>query len=334
MDKLLAQEEIGIQHFTFSKAKPIVGITFNTANPSSITFSDGEEISSSCILCKGMPCMLGKEQEVVLGELSSSQKTTLCPTDAISMSDDNTININNDVCIKCGLCLYNCPIGSIFVDKETNFHVNNDKNALIPSVEPLVFDDNIVWSNQPLIESDGLIEEVISRVQLHPQKGSVLNLLTAKLLQEQGIATYLTRQGDVNLRMDGLGKCNNTYLVIEIESNADLDAPRDILDDVAVFCSRYNFQKDSVCGLIVLADLPNKRTEYWELISDIENVVSLEIYNIPLTALLTLFWAGKRLDYKEYKLNRENYSSRNALELSLGREVNISNPSSFIEAAK
>ena len=149
-----------------------------------------------------------------------------------------------------------------------------------------------------------------------------------------GLSTYLTRQGDVNLRMDGLGKSDESYLVIEIELNADLDAPRDILDDVAVFSSRYNIPKESIYGLIVLAELPNKRTEYWELIRDIEKVVDLKIFNVPLAALLTLFWSEKPLNYKDYKLNNNQTSARPALEVSLERKANLSVPSSLIEAAK
>ena len=334
MDKLLGQEEACLQHFAPPKLETISSVTFNLAKPSVIRFSDGEEMLSSCLLCKDTPCIIANEQEIVLEELTSSQKTTKCPTDAITLDDKNTITINQELCIKCGLCLQSCPIGAIYVDENSNFFVHNDRSKFIRCEEPETFDESIVWDNQPIHESEELINQVISRIQAHPQKGSVLNSLVAKLLQEKGIATYLTRQGDVNLRMDGLGKSGDTYLVIEAELNADLDAPRDILDDVAVFSSRYNIPKDSICGLIVLADLPNKRTEYWELTSDIEKVVELDIFNIPLAALLTLLWAKKPLNFRDYKLNHENYSSRNAIESSLKRYVNISNPSSLIEAAK
>ncbi len=334
MDKLLEQGEANFQHYKLPKSEKITSIQFNVAAPSIIQFSDGEEMPSSCLLCKDTPCITASEQETVLEELVSSQKTTKCPTDAIGLDDEGTVAINHESCIKCGLCLYSCPVGAIYIDDDANFFVNNDRTHLISTGKPQAFDYPIAWDNQPLEESDELIGEVINRIQAHPQKGSILNSMVSRLLQEKGITAYLTRQGDVNLRMDGLGKSGDTYLVIEIELNADLDAPRDILDDVAVFSSRYNIPKDSISGLIVLADLPNKRTEYWELTSDIEKVVGLEIFNIPLAALLALLWATKPLTYTDYKLNHENYSSRGAIESALERGVKISNASSLIEAAK
>ncbi len=34
----------------------------------------------------------------------------LCPTDAISFSDDHSIKLNGDKCIRCGMCVDACPL--------------------------------------------------------------------------------------------------------------------------------------------------------------------------------------------------------------------------------
>ena len=183
-------------------------------------------------------------------------------------------------------------------------------------------------------ETEALILDIIRQVKALGNASFAMNRLVAKLLSDLGISTYLTRQGDVNLRMDAVGADNELFYVVETEFLASLDSPRDILDDVAVFCSRYDISKTKVIGIIVMCEFPNKRSEFWELINDIKKVVGLKIATIPLAALLTLYWNSADLVIADYFLDHKSMSARSAINEALGREINLPAKSNLIEAAK
>lgn len=64
-----------------------------------------------------------------------------CPVNAIFRSpDDNNIYINNELCLDCGLCVQNCPNGSILDKKEFIPLVNLIKNEsiVIAAVAPAI----------------------------------------------------------------------------------------------------------------------------------------------------------------------------------------------------
>jgi len=70
-----------------------------------------------------------------------------------------------------------------------------------------------------------------------------------------------------------------------------LEAPRAILDDIAVLSSRYGVGKDEVMPFIVSLEFPNIRTEYWRVVKDIKDVLDIRIYSLTLGALCLLVWS-------------------------------------------
>lgn len=74
----------------------------------------------------------------------------------------------------------------------------------------------------------------------------------------------------------------------EITSTDTLSVNRRILDDMAVLISRYGYSKESILPLSVINGLPNKRTDYYEVIKDINNILGVQISTITYHILFML----------------------------------------------
>ncbi|TXL02827.1 hypothetical protein BMR07_16855, partial [Methylococcaceae bacterium CS1] len=287
MDNILKQGKIKSKSLKYKNGAIPVSVQHMDQEPSKLTLNEGSTINSSCLNCYDLSCLTLKNDSVVMDELSSSQTNNLCPTEAILLNESGEVGINEKNCIGCGLCVVSCPIGAIYIGKDDMAVVNRKNQNLEITNEPFHLESCDIASSSPAIqENEKRLRKIINLIDGLLTRTSVLNRLVCKSLQLTGLNTNLTRQGDVNLRMDAVSIYNDDYILVEIEHTADLDSPRDILDDFAVFCSRYDIDKNKTSGLIVLTELPNKRTEYWELITDIEAVVKVKIATLPLSALL------------------------------------------------
>lgn len=335
MAEILKQNKIQITHYKFIGDSIPVKVTYFDNAPAKVILSDNNEIESSCVNCQELSCIKRDNSVIVFDELKSSQTDKICPTNAIEVSDSGNVSVDSESCIGCGLCIASCPIGAIYLNENLVAEVNYNHNSITESESALSLNEhNLNYSNSALRESDKIFINLISTINTLTSKTNVINLLVCKSLSLLGLPTYLTRQGDINIRMDGIGLYNERFVLIEAELSANLDSPRDILDDVAVFCSRYNVKKENTIGAIILPELPNKRTEFWELLSDIKNVVDVEIAVLPLSALLALVWNRQKIKLEYYYLNKDLTSARAALNKQLGRAANISEPSNLLEAAK
>ena len=305
----------------------------NRQKLSKLTLSTGLTTSSACINCANASCMKIPISKNIFTSLEASQTDILCPTNSISVKE-NQIAIDHN-CIKCGLCISACPIGAIFYNEDGNVEAGKVDTNYIARNEKMTIDlDSIEVISEDPFESEDIIKKVINNINELTHKNSIINKLVVKSFESMRFPTNLTRSGDVNLRMDALSKQNGIYYPIEIELIASLDSPRDILDDVAVFCSRHNVLKKDIVGIIVLAEFPNKRSEYWELLSDIEKTIGLEVATIPLTALLIGMWNKRPINIDHFYLGKGKTSAREALNKILGKEVEISKNSNLIEASK
>lgn len=335
MAKLLKQLNEENHGFNFpSKSEPLQVIHFkNRSKVSQLKLSNNVEINSACILCANQSCMKLEASQNVFASLEASQTDILCPTNSIKVKE-NELTIDEN-CIHCGLCVSACPIGAIFFNEDGKIEVNRpDENYIPINQRILINTDDIKVSDEYPFQSENIIKNVISNLKLLTYKNSIINKLVVKSFESIGLPSNLTRSGDVNLRMDALSKKDNIYYPIEIELVASLDSPRDILDDVAVFCSRHNVSKQNIVGIIVLAELPNKRSEYWELLSDIEKTIELKIATIPLSALLISMWNQTQINIEDFYLNKYTTSAREAVNKIIGMKVEISKNSSLLEASK
>jgi len=84
--------------------------------------------------------------------------------------------------------------------------------------------------------------------------------------------------------------------VAEIELAAVLESPRALMEDVAVLHSRYGYTVGSIDPVSIVLTLPNVRSEYYQVIRDIESVLGLRCRTITVGALVALLWHQQRID--------------------------------------
>ena len=159
-----------------------------------------------------------------------------------------------------------------------------------------------------------------------------LKNITMSLLKSCGIETYLTRVGDVNLRMAALGKQHSSYVSFEIRHLLDLDSIRDTMENIAILCSRYDTNIIDIKGAIVVKEVPNKRSDVWELLINIKS--ELNICIIPMYALCKISIKVLKFDLNKFNSASNQKSYRSSLEEIIQEKINLSENSSLIESSK
>jgi len=123
-------------------------------------------------------------------------------------------------------------------------------------------------------------------------------LLIRNLLSEVGLNARTRRSGDTNMRIDAVGSSRSGRpFVAEIETGTDvLESPRALLEDVAVLHSRYGYAVADIEPVSIILEFPNVRSEYYQVIRDIEKVLGLRCRTVTVGALVALLWNCARLD--------------------------------------
>jgi hypothetical protein len=123
-------------------------------------------------------------------------------------------------------------------------------------------------------------------------------LLVRNLFHELGINARVRRRGDTNMRIDAVGLSRSARpFVAEIElSAAVLESPRALLEDVAILHARYGYSVALIDPISVILSFPNIRSEYYQVIRDIENVLGIRCKTITIGGLIMLLWGFSRLD--------------------------------------
>jgi hypothetical protein len=98
--------------------------------------------------------------------------------------------------------------------------------------------------------------------------------------------------------MDGIVDLPNDRVgVLEIELTAAvLESPRALLEDVAVLHGRYGIDVARVDPISVIMRLPNARSEYFQVVADIEEVLKIRCRTITVGSLLALLWHFATID--------------------------------------
>ena len=68
------------------------------------------------------------------------------------------------------------------------------------------------------------------------------------------------------------------------------------MEDVAILHSRYGYAVADIDPVSIIFAFPNERSEYYQVIRDIETVLGLRCRTITVGALVALLWTGTRLD--------------------------------------
>ncbi len=296
---------------------------------SSVIEENGEVFQSRCINCNNKKCMKYMPNEIANDNVKIPINIVddVCPTQAIKYENGKVI-IDNKKCIKCGLCASRCITGAIYYDGKkftiSGYEMGKEKDYI-----------DSIHCGEILKESNELLKEIyndIIRFNINP------NIISRNLLNQCGIQTILSRKGDVNLRMDAIIINNDKRGVCEIEFNNDvLSCPRCILDDLAVLCSRYDYNLEDTLSLVVALGLPNNRTDYWRVIQDTNNILNIKIQTVSIGFLLITMWNFKKINLisNDFYKDCDDNSLYKNIEVLLNRKVNIiSDDNSIFEPLK
>jgi len=299
--------------------------------------------------------MVLREQETECSSIHAfpaDRTPELCAAGAMSVRLDVGVPIiDPERCIACGACANRCPAGAIYLDAA--------KGAIVVSTPSQAFvepPDNSLHAFQATFakletiphsgilaqESDALIDRSMDKMKLaRVNTGDSFPVFHARnLLIALGQGASIRRKGNNHMRMDLLlGPPGITKGVVEVEfgQNAVLDAPRDVLDALAVLTSRYEWPLSETTPFVITDELPNKRSEYWEIVKDIREVTGVRIGTITILALHLLLWSRRKpSSYELFHVDKESDSYRTAVlerllmrPLTLGAELK-----SCIEIAK
>jgi ferredoxin len=308
-----------------------------------LSFNNGENAVGSCIRCINPPCLEYSDEELTLSvfkDFPYDQNNNVCPTSAISWPIDSAApKIAHGDCIMCGVCVGRCPVKAIWLT-ETGANINDIPNdcfllAEVSNTEKTTSNTTKIFNgvNEKglfLKENESLLKNFEQKfiAVLKLQNAQFPNLLTRNLLLSSGIGAAMRRRGDTNIRMDMVfGPPGVTQGTGEVELGSGvLDAPRNILDNIAVLVGRYNILKTDISPIIVCFALPNKRSEYWQVIKDIKDVLDVKICTISIGALVVFVWnrvlIKLRSGYELY-LDSDNPSLRPKIEEILNRKLNL-----------
>lgn len=343
MYKILNQKINRPNPLSLKNIENLTEINIYPLKPGKLVFKDNFETTSYCLRCPNTPCHSFSQSELdskSLPQFSYDRNTSVCPTNAIHIHKSEYYPvIDKDKCINCGICSHRCPIGAIYMSEVSacvNYDLNNSNIDSYYEVDNNTFYNNLnilksINKNGILfIDNDSNLNKICDNILKEIKSNSNLpNLLTRNILLSLGTSFNLRRPGDVNLRMDAiLGNDIKSLGTCEIEFGNDiLNSPRNILDNIAIVCSRYSKNYDNIYPLIVSLELPNTRSEYWRVVQDIKNVFGIEINSISIGALLILLWNLEHFDITNYNLyaDCDNLSIRNYIEDIINRPINISN---------
>lgn len=283
-------EEFGVSHIELGY-KSGVAVLVN---------SNGDKIFSSCISCHDEPCIKLKDNNIInksISEFPRDKSNRTCPVDAIQWRiDDETPSIINEKCISCGLCLSACTIGAIYYnDGSVNIYTGGSEYYEEAKDLPVLtgFEKRASYA---ILNPDDL-SVILNKIEEKQSIGgkNFPNIFTKNLLFSLGINAYIRRQGDTNIRMDMLIEEKDKVGVAEIEFGTDtLNSPRNILDNYSVLVSRYKIDKDNIVPIIFTNKLPNNRSDYWQVINDINNVLGIKISTVSIGLLILIAYLNKK----------------------------------------
>lgn len=288
-------------NFARSYGAAVKYVTFGHCAPTAVALTDGRAGAGSCVGCGSAPCMEKDVSELALfGALETfpgDPSLDVCPTRAISWDTENlaAIVVAAD-CIGCGLCVARCPYGAI--------SLAGGLAARVETADP----DRLIVAGQgqgdhPKPERVGQIASLGA-----PAAANLVETVTAlddaratllvrNLLNEVGLNASTRRRGDTNVRIDAVGFARSGRpFVAEIEMGAGiLESPRALLEDVAVLHARYGYSVADIDPVSIILSFPNVRSEYYQVVRDIERVLRLQCRTITIGALVALLWTCRRI---------------------------------------
>lgn len=278
--------------------------------------ADNAEIAGCCCNCERKYCMRYSGDELYSDFFNSFPHDTserVCPVEAIEAKGESVV-IYTDKCIGCCLCLYRCPFSGIIYDPHTG-KCSVTTNGIRQAATPAEHNDQIREYKELPVISDfiGLTIPFISDDALRSvSQYDAEALIIRNYLVNMGIACNSFAKGNQHNRIEFFARQGDKFLLGESETANDvLSVSRRILDDLAVLASRYSVDTDRIVPLAVLNRMPNKRTDFYEVLEDIQKVVNIRIPVITFFGLFLLNLFNRKLnlaDFMQFIVNRNHMS--------------------------
>jgi NAD-dependent dihydropyrimidine dehydrogenase PreA subunit len=291
-----------------------ISVTTELFGDNKVLFSDESQVGAFCLNCISHPC-IDYDYEVlkpdILTGMPHNLSTKVCPIDSIKIGDDGFPQVDSSSCIGCGICLSRCKYGAINLTCENKATVNRGNHQHIDWVEDISFEDfqkreaifsQIELDYLPNIISKKYFNELYSKIlSFCKSNNGADNYFVRNIFLNLGFNTKVRVIGNNDIRFDLIGMIENSIVIGEIGLNGTdiLEEPRAILDDVAVLQSRYGFEINSIKPVIITLSFPNKRSDVYEVIYDIQKILSIRISTISFHILILLNLFRKKVNLNE-----------------------------------
>lgn len=284
---------------------------------------DGKTELPSCVNCEEKYCYKFTEKDVdikIFDSLPYNNDLRVCPVNAIVLDESNNINIS-DSCISCGLCVQRCPIGGLYLNEKNTYKAT--KYAINENVYHEINDTLITsLSIQGKIQTESYTDIVIIESHLNSFYSKIKDrnttvpdfelIISRNILNMLGLLNKVTAKGNNDSRFDLIGILEGKYILAEIDfkNNDNLSLIRKTLENISILENKFKItKKDNIIPVIIINDLPNKRSDMYELLDDIYKVLNIKIYTLPLHFLLISLLKNKKIELKsikEFYINKSN----------------------------
>lgn len=292
----------------------------NVENIDTIVYSDGfsgykigkDLVKGACCGCGSKACSAYADEELHSETFSVFPKNTskrVCPTDAITFKNGYAI-IDDNFCIKCGLCIHRCPYAAIqFSIQNNSCTVNQEKGKSFVKCSEATQNQNvlalqrktkeILYDDIPIFFAETLSKKLEIFSNRFPDLSEIV---VRNTLLNLGICCNTNVAGNNHIRIEFFAECDNHYIIGESQiSNSDtLSVTRRILDDLAVLIGRYHFGQENIVPLAVVNGFPNKRTDFYEVIEDIRNVLGIQVMTLSYHAPICFKLIPTSCQYKRH----------------------------------
>lgn len=269
---------------------------------------DGELIKGSCAKCVQQFCRQYQRSELYSEQFNAFPKNSssrVCPVDAIKIGSDGIAQIDASTCVKCGLCLHRCPYSAIQLSVSKNTCAVNPQGLPLEACEQYDANDQIETIRTiqktigfkviPTSFSEAYTTSIREAVYANRD---VSEIIVRNTLTNLGCLCNVNAPGNNHIRIEFFAESEDDVIIGESEiTNTDtLSVTRRILDDLAVLISRYGYSKEAILPLAVINGLPNKRTDYYEVVEDIDKVLGIKVATVTYHILFVLNLFNIHLD--------------------------------------
>jgi Fe-S-cluster-containing hydrogenase component 2 len=294
-------------------------VNFTNKGEHEIDLVDGTTVKGTCINCDDKPCLRYDAKEIateIIKGLTFNNDTRVCPSNAIVLDDQNEINIKSQMCFACGLCVNRCPIGGIYFDEYSDeIKINKAPGEIFKEIEDGDFLENkrtygLFVSADKITKVDKItVEFALNFTKVFNKNAATVMdqelVLVRNYMIALGINNKIAAKGNNDQRIDFIGILGSSILPGESELNGSdiLGLSRRILEGIAIVHSRHNVAKEDMMPLMFIHNFPSKRSDFYEVITDIFSVTNMKIRTLPIHFLYLLNLFRIKLTFDDFEKN-------------------------------